>query len=763
MDEASGGSSVGEAVSGRGDGVVNEEDVYYIPERRPSLDLGPYPMEFNLGVGEGRVVGPALLAAPSYGSLRSEQKSYSMDHNDEADTRVQLDRTGSFSSFYSWDSDGCERITSNRVRDKDDNDNDNTQLSDTEELILNPTLEENPSLTVEFTFTAICDTLRKLSSGDLETFKRKLQKYYPQLFSAAEIQDLLDLVDRLLDVGLASSLQITVTLLEKMELNGLVNHLRTLWIKHEVRCELCETLRTQYGTACEDSASGGETKPLEDVFTNLCITTMCNNGPNIEHEVMTIEKLDSNQGTGKLLSTEDILSAERLKESYAKLAVVIGVAGSGKSRLARKLILDWMERRSHQHVTFLFPLPFRELKQFQGSEVSLLEIVQTLYPAARKLRDEDFRSPDCTMMFVCDGLDEYDGALDFQNTKLLVDHMEAASLDAIVVNLLRDRLLYRGLFVVTSRPQVRRYVPWDLVYDEVELCGFGESDMDEYFRRRFPDTEQADRVLENVGSVPMLRIMSHLPLFCSLVADEYERVFSRDGPRTPLPRGLTGLYTKLLLALMRRRHHGRGADADFLLSLGKLAFTMLEQKVFKISRNDWKNVGVDEAEAVIVSGLCTEFTTKPFILYQEKVLSFIHPSVQEYLAALYAFLSFRNKGKDVFEPQPIIRLRGLIRGHRILELYRHATDASLQHDDGRLDLLLRFLCGMAARSNQELLQPLCSSFPSPSSDKWSTLSEEVAALIKRRISENRNPSRSSNLQRCLDELGHNGASEATSS
>lgn len=48
MDEASGGSSVGEAVSGRGDGVVNEEDVYYIPERRPSLDLGSNPMEFNL-------------------------------------------------------------------------------------------------------------------------------------------------------------------------------------------------------------------------------------------------------------------------------------------------------------------------------------------------------------------------------------------------------------------------------------------------------------------------------------------------------------------------------------------------------------------------------------------------------------------------------------------------------------------------------------------------------------------------------------------
>lgn len=46
----SGSSSIGEAVSGRGQNVAaDEEDLFYIPERRPSLDLGPNPME----IGEG--------------------------------------------------------------------------------------------------------------------------------------------------------------------------------------------------------------------------------------------------------------------------------------------------------------------------------------------------------------------------------------------------------------------------------------------------------------------------------------------------------------------------------------------------------------------------------------------------------------------------------------------------------------------------------------------------------------------------------------
>lgn len=42
----SGSSSIGDAVSGRGQsGPDDDEDLYYIPERRPSLDLEPNPTD----------------------------------------------------------------------------------------------------------------------------------------------------------------------------------------------------------------------------------------------------------------------------------------------------------------------------------------------------------------------------------------------------------------------------------------------------------------------------------------------------------------------------------------------------------------------------------------------------------------------------------------------------------------------------------------------------------------------------------------------
>ncbi|XP_074467755.1 NACHT, LRR and PYD domains-containing protein 6 [Sebastes fasciatus] len=749
MATPTGSSSAGDAVSGRGQSASNEDDeLFYIPERRPSLDLGPSPMDTSHWHYVDQAYSPAL----SYGSMTSEDNSSNMEDEDGSSTRVQLDRADSYSSCYSLDSDDCEKMIP-KLKSKDDT---VSEPSDTPELIQDPNEIRHPSLTVAFTFKAISDTLGKLSNGDIQRFKMMLWKRYPQSFNTPpQGMDMVDLVDRLLECySLEVSLQITKTLLEEIEQKKMIDYLQTLCIRNEVRHDLSETLKRTYGEVCEESATPVEKRPFDDVFTDLYITSTCDNGPNIEHEVMTIAKLDSNREEVKPLSTKDILSTERLERSNLKLMLVVGVAGSGKSMAVRRLILDWIEKRSHQHVSFLFPLPFRELKQFEDSEISLLKIIQTLYPETKKLREADYRADDCKIMFIFDGLDEYNGKLDFQNTSLLGDQTDSTTLNVIVVNLLRARLLYRALFLVFTRPQVKRYVPWDTHYDEIDVCGFRDPEKDEYFKKRFKDPDQAARVIAYINSSKTLRIMCHLPLFCSLVADEYQQVFTEQGTRAELPRSITYMYTKLLLALIRQHRAIRAPprsldkERDFLMKLGKLAFTMLEQGQFKITKYDWKEVGISSEEAVINSGLCTQYITKPFVLSQEKVLSFIHPTMQEYLAALYVFLSFTNHGKNIFEQHLKDKFKGMFRAQKVMELYKSAMDRSLLCDDGKLDIFLRFLLGMALKTNLELLQPLCTS-----SVKWPTVVEDAAALIRKRIRENQYPGRNSNLQCCLEELG----------
>ncbi|KAM8898412.1 NLR family CARD domain-containing protein 3 [Spinachia spinachia] len=739
---------LGSAVSDRGASGLDERDMlFYIPERRPSLDLGPSPMDTS----QWHYVDKAFSPAVSYRSMTSEEISISMNVEDGCPTRVQLNRADSYSSCYSLDSDDCEKIFPKIKEQKEDS---VSERSDTPAILPEPDLITNPFLTVAFTFTAISKTLRKLPERDLKEFKMRLGKRYPQSFNThSQSLDMVDLVDRLLECfSLDVSLHITKMLLEEIGQNKMIDYLHTLCIRNEVRHHLSETLKMKYGKVCEGPMQG-EVRPLDEVFTDLYITSTCDNGPNIEHEVMTIGKLDSNTNEEKLLSTKDILSAESLERSRFKLILLSGVPGSGKSTAVRRLILDWIEGKSHQHVSLLFPLPFRELKQFEDSPVSTLEILQTLYPETKKLREEDYRCEGCKIMFIFDGLDEYSGTLDFQNASPLSDLAESTTLNVIVVNLLRDKLLYEGLFLVTSRSQLKRSIPWDTHYDEIDVRGFLDPQKNEYFQKRFKDPDQAARVIAYVDSSRALRIMCHLPLFCSLVADEFQHISREPGAPAQPPRSITYMYTKLLYALTRQRRRFRAPDLcpdkerQFLMKLGNLAFNMLEQGQFKISQYDWKELGIQAEEAVINSGLCTQYLTCPVVLHHENVISFIHPTVQEYMAALYVFLSFTNQGKNIFVRHMRDKVKGFFMVPTVMELYKSAVDSSLRCEDGKLDTFTRFLLGMGLKTNLELLQSLCTC-----AVKWPTFATDAADLVRERIGGNVSQGRKNHLICCLEEL-----------
>lgn len=743
------GSSHWEALSARGQNVDNEDDeLFYIPERRPSLDLGPEPMDTS----QWHHVEQARSPAQSYKSMTSEASERVKDEDDEDKlyTRVQLDRSDSYSSYDSFDSDDSEKRSPNRGKEEEDG---ASEATETSEVVTTTNEFSHPSLTVPFTFTVICDTLKSLSAAELRLFKAKLWKNHPQLFlTSPQHMDPVDLVDRLLErYSLEDALQISKDVFVEMQLSSLVDGLQNQCLRNEVRYEIREILRKKYG----ESDVGGKKRPFDELYTDLCISALSDNGPNIEHEVMTIEKLSTNTEENQQLFVEDILAAEDADSPDLKFVLLTGVAGSGKSTLVQRLILDWTEGRSHQHVTFLLPFTFRELQQFQDTEVSLLSIMHELYPPTRKLQFCDLTKAECNVMLIFDGLDEYKDQVDFFNTDLYGSFPDPTTLNVIVVNLLRARLLFHGLFLVTTRSQVKHSIPWDVHCREIQLQGFCDAGKDEYFRKRFEDGAQAERVISHVKSVKTLHIMCHLPLFCSLVADECQRVFAEQGADAELPRSLTYMYTKLMLVLIRDHRTFRAPvrsaedEREFLMDVGKLAFNMLEEGTFCINKSyDWESHGVDDNEVVDHSGIGTEFFIKPQILYREKAFSFLHPTMQEYMAALYVFLSFTNQGRNIFENRLKKRFKGIFMGPKIMELYKSALNRSLQCEDGKLDIFLRFLFGMLARTNLDLLQPFCHT-----SLQWPTAASDAAALINKMVRESQNPNRIKNLQHCLEDMG----------
>ncbi|XP_016309024.1 protein NLRC3-like, partial [Sinocyclocheilus anshuiensis] len=136
-------------------------------------------------------------------------------------------------------------------------------------------------------------------------------------------------------------------------------------------------------------------------------------------------------------------------------------------------------------------------------------------------------------------------------------------------------------------------------------------------------------------------------------------------------------------------------------------------------------------------------------LYQGKVFCFVHLSIQEHLAALYAHLSFKINNINVFDQTKQSLLPFNQKKYNSLsELHQRALKKALKSENGHLDLFLRFLLGLSVESNQTLLRKLLTQTGSCSYNK-----EETVQYIKQKIRQNRFPEKSINLFHCLNELG----------
>ncbi|MCJ8736346.1 hypothetical protein PDJAM_G00258620 [Pangasius djambal] len=183
---------------------------------------------------------------------------------------------------------------------------------------------------------------------------------------------------------------------------------------------------------------------------------------------------------------------------------------------------------------------------------------------------------------------------------------------------------------------------------------------------------------------------------------------------------------------------------ESILALGKLAFQQLEKGNLIFYEEDLSECGIDVREVSVYSGVCTQIFREAFGLHLGKVFSFVHLSVQEFLAALYAFLSFISR--NVTEQQTT-DLSDLFRKSNMSDFLRSAVDKALQSENGHLDLFLRFLLGLSLESNQTLLRGLMPQTGSSSHSK-----QETVEYIKEKIRKNPSPGKSINLFHCLNEL-----------
>ncbi|XP_062294145.1 NACHT, LRR and PYD domains-containing protein 12-like isoform X4 [Scomber scombrus] len=521
--------------------------------------------------------------------------------------------------------------------------------------------------------------------------------------------------------------------------------------------ELLDEHQNSLSTRCECVTQGtdeaGSEIQLNSIFTELHITEGLSEEGNTQHEMRQLETASKMETLHDApVKCQDIFKVLPDQQKHIRAVLTNGVAGVGKTFSVQKFTLDWAQRSENQDISLLILFSFRALNLIKDEQYSLIMLIHVFYPTLQKLTAEKLAV--CKVLFIFDGLDESRLSLDFNTSEVVTDVTQKTSVSVLLTNLIKGNLLPLALIWITSRPAAANQIPPSCVDRVTEVRGFTDAQKEEYFRRRFSDEEQSSTIISHIKTSRSLHIMCHIPVFCWITATVLDHMLTTD-QRGELPKTLTDMYSHFLLVQTKRKKNKYDgghetspqelteADRKLLLKLGKVAFEQLQEGNIMFYQEDLKQCGLDVTEAAVLSGFCTQIFKTENVIFQKTVYSFVHLSVQEFLAAVYMYHCYTSRNTKV--------LKDFLGEDYIYssldDFLKRAMEKSLQNKNGHLDLFVRFLHGLSLESNQSVLGGLLGQ-----TDNSPKTIQRVTNNLKEMNSEFISPDRSINKFHCLMEM-----------
>ena len=335
-------------------------------------------------------------------------------------------------------------------------------------------------------------------------------------------------------------------------------------------------------------------------------------------------EIDTILKTKQPITMEDVL-----KDDDARLVVVEGAPGIGKSTLAWELCRQWPTLESLKCFSLVVLLRLREEGVQTATAISDLFPCHDEPSLARCVGKEVGRREGEGVLLVFDGFDEFPAELRKKS---------------LVAEVISGSYLPKATVLVTSRPSATAEllsVCQARVGKHIEVVGFSDKEIQEYAESIFGSGSELLASFQTYLSVnPVVRGMMYNPLNCGFVVEVYRLNFLS---QRPIPHTQTQLYTELNLCLLSRHLSAAGDplarrlpdrledlphDSDLyqqLVWLGRLAFEgrVREEVIFKELPEGCSALGL--------LNTCSElYGWRKNVTY-----NFLHLTLQEYLGAFY--------------------------------------------------------------------------------------------------------------------------------
>ncbi|XDV25819.1 hypothetical protein PO909_029670 [Leuciscus waleckii] len=610
----------------------------------------------------------------------------------------------------------------------------------------------------------LLNSLNELVEAEQKTFKWHLQNDHECITkNDMEKADILDTVDKMVACfGPEEAVKITVKILKKMNQNNLADQLEnnhkqgsaaesqaTLHDYTKTSIRLKNKLKQDYEQILVGNSETGHQEYLSDIYTDLYVVGNETGGRVNDHEVIQIES-NHNRLTAKEkpIMCKDMFKVQCDTGRRNRKVLTTGIAGVGKTVSVNKFIFDWAEGTENPDIVFIFPLPFRRLNLIK-EECSLMGLLNKYFFSSPE-ELPSLPQGDGKVMFIFDGLDECRFPLSFKEDTF-TNVNEKTTVSKIIINLIKRHLIPSALIWITSRPAAASLIPRNYI-DQVT---------EQYFKNN-SSPEVAGNLISHIKKSRSLYIMCHIPVFCWISLIVIQPLLARES-NDKIPTTLTGMYTSFLVSQKNQMEEKYCDESEpnsnaesfdqIILKLGKLAFQQLEKGNLIFYKEDLEKCGLDVSEGSLYSGLCTRMFQEEKVAAR-KVYSFVHLSVQEFLAALYVFMMGKDEKADLFLQSWREKLTWKLSKKPLFKLHNAAVKKALQSENGHLDLFLRFLLGLSLESDQSDLKGLL-----PGLELRTENMKNTVDYIKKKIEKEESVERTINLFHCLSELKDNFVEE----
>ena len=348
-------------------------------------------------------------------------------------------------------------------------------------------------------------------------------------------------------------------------------------------------------------------------------------------------------GVDQILESKSPINIEDLFSSGSsgkpvRFLLVEGPPGIGKSTFAWELCRRWDEIESLRDYHTVVMLKLREKWVLNATSLSDLFRYPFQPEFSNDIAQVVHESHGQHLLLVLDGFDEVSNSF----------HE-----DSVIKSILCRQLLPECTIILTTRPSAKatlQSVCQPPVDKHVEIIGFTEEERVRYITEVFSkEPELQVNFLKYMFLVPHIKSMMYIPLNCAIIAQVYSE--SQSSHHLAIPRTRTQLYKALTHSLLVRHMKMKEGNPECTSMLPE-GLNKEEMDIFKVLAKfafvsyhtcESKKVTFfkeDIPEGLVHFGFMNESTEMYAGKGVEQTFSFLHLSLQEYLAAWHIAHSY---------------------------------------------------------------------------------------------------------------------------